>query len=134
MKFVHSLKRISSYFTELDIIFHHINSEIDFFQQFIDIFWTSTWWINLIIAKSYLYVEWYSLSQVCIPVSQNPEVFHRFEIWANSFVEKWGSDFIGEKIILFEHFLRARNHFSTVYNLLSIISLSDFYLEFYVFT
>lgn len=130
MELVNSHKGVLTDFTKLNVILEHINSKKQFFEQKLDIIWVSTIWVFILSAEGHLHIERLSLGHVGVPISQNPEILHCLDIWADSFLKViFGGSLIREEIILYEMLLRASHHWRPINALYAVIPLPNLDLE-----
>ena len=130
MKFVDRHERVLADVTELDIVFHHIEGKEQSLEQIFDIVWVPAARVLLLVTKGDLHVKGLPICHVCIAISENPEVLHRFDVWTNSLLEiVLRETLIGYKVVHLEVLFSTRHHHRSIDGFYPISSLSDLNLN-----
>ena len=130
MESIYCVVGIDTDVTELNIVLHHIKGKEQPLEQIFDIVRVPAARVLLLVTKGDLHVKRLPVRHICITVSENPEVLHRFDVWADSLLKiVLRETLISYKVINFEVFFGTRHHHGPVDGFYPVSSLSDLYLN-----
>lgn len=130
MKFVDRHERVLADVTELDIVLHHIEGEEQPLEQIFDIVRVPAARVLLLVTKGDLHVERLPICHVCIAVSENPEVLHRFDVGTDSLLKiVLRETLISYKVVHLEVLFSTRHHHGSIDGFNPISSLPDLNLN-----